>query len=346
MITTESPSTKQDKETRVCAVIVTFNRLALLKEAFAAVRNQTRPADTIIVVDNGSTDGTSEWLATVIGAGVRVITQANLGGAGGFYTGLQAGYESGADWFWCMDDDTIPDPECLARILAVEVRVLDEAGPATPGWISSVVRWTDGTAHRMNEPKVESFLRWGPDVLRKGFIPAQWCSFVSVAISRQAVAACGLPLKDMFIWYDDVEYTARITAAGFAGVVALESQVEHRTATNYAPDVEDLAPNNLWRFRYAFRNEVVVLKTLNRNQPNKLYLQFGKLMLRRLFLMLRAGKFGYLPVAISQGFRGLSFPMDILFPQAPTPAVSDLHQNVALPSQSLSTPSLTSPTAS
>jgi len=336
----------QARSISVCAVIVTYNRLALLQEAFSAVRNQSRKVDLIVIVDNGSTDGTAQWLAAAASPKVRILTQANLGCSGGLHAGLQAGMESGAEWLWCMDDDTIPDRDCLAHLLAAEVRYLESAGSVSPGWISSVVRWSDGTAHRMNEPKVESFLRWGPDVLRKGFVPARWCSFVSVAISRQAVTSCGLPLRDMFIWYDDVEYTARITAAGFTGLVALESQAEHRTATNYAPDVADLAQGNLWRFRYAFRNEVVVLKTLYRTQPGKLSFQFCKLMLRRLFLMLRAGKIRYLPMAIAQGFRGLAFPMDIDFPhalEAPTP---DLHRNTALPDQPISTPSLTSSSVS
>jgi hypothetical protein len=135
-----------------------------------------------------------------------------------------------------------------------------------------------------------------------------------VAFSRQAVIECGLPLKEMFIWYDDVEYTGRITTGGFAGLAALESGAEHRTAANYAPDVEDLAPTNLWRFRCAFRNEVVVLKTLYAAKPGKLYFQFCKMMLRRLSLLLRARKFRYLPMAMTQGFRGLLFPMAIDYP--------------------------------
>jgi len=323
---------------RVCAVLVTYNRLALLKEAVAAVRNQSRRADILIIVDNGSTDGTSEWLSTIADRDIRIITQPNLGASGGFHTGLQAAFDTGADWLWCMDDDTIPDNDCLAAMLAAETRYLAKPGSDPLAWICSVVRWTDGTLHRMNEPKAKGFLDWGTNILQNGFVPARWCSFVSVAFSREAVASCGLPLKEMFIWYDDVEYTGRMTTAGFAGLVALESRAEHRTASNYAPDVEDLAPENLWRFRYAFRNEIVVEKTLFRAQPKKLYFRFCKVMLRRLSLMIRAGKFRYLPMAIAQGFRGLTFPMaiDLLHATAnssPAPAPDP---------ESVSAPSLTS----
>lgn len=47
---------------KVIAVVVTYNRLALLSECIAALRNQTRPLDGILVINNGSTDGTEAWL--------------------------------------------------------------------------------------------------------------------------------------------------------------------------------------------------------------------------------------------------------------------------------------------
>ena len=48
---------------RVCAVVVTYNRSALLREALVALGAQTRPVDRILVVDNASTDGTREIVA-------------------------------------------------------------------------------------------------------------------------------------------------------------------------------------------------------------------------------------------------------------------------------------------
>ena len=50
--------------TNVSVVIPTYNRLALLKESIASVRIQSHPASEIIVVDDGSTDGTLNWCTT------------------------------------------------------------------------------------------------------------------------------------------------------------------------------------------------------------------------------------------------------------------------------------------
>ena len=59
-----SPPDQENNSMRVCAVVVTYNRLELLKAALAALRAQTRPLNSILVIDNGCTDDTGRWLAS------------------------------------------------------------------------------------------------------------------------------------------------------------------------------------------------------------------------------------------------------------------------------------------
>jgi len=99
----------------VYTVVVTYNRLNLLKEGIEAIKCQTSTIDKIVVVNNGSTDGTKQWLSEQ--EGLVVINQDNVGGAGGFHTGVKYAYEDGAEWIWMMDDDVAPEPECLAELL-------------------------------------------------------------------------------------------------------------------------------------------------------------------------------------------------------------------------------------
>lgn len=90
----------------VIAVVVTYNRLELLKRNLSCLRRQTVPLTTLVVVDNGSTDGTGAWLDEQ--EDVKTIHQTNVGGAGGFYTGMEYARRADADWIWCMDDDVFP----------------------------------------------------------------------------------------------------------------------------------------------------------------------------------------------------------------------------------------------
>ena len=77
---------------KVCAVVVTYNRLNLLKKTIDALKAQSYVPLDILVVNNGSTDDTLLWLNTV--DSIQIITQENSGGAGGFYTGIM-GYSDG-----------------------------------------------------------------------------------------------------------------------------------------------------------------------------------------------------------------------------------------------------------
>ena len=72
---------------KIAAVVPTHNRLAMLKDCITAMRGQTRKLDEIIVVNNGCTDGTGEWLASQ--SDLTFVKQDNLGSAGGFYAGLK-----------------------------------------------------------------------------------------------------------------------------------------------------------------------------------------------------------------------------------------------------------------
>ena len=71
---------------QVAAVVVTWNRRELLREALAALRAQTLPPVCIVVVDNASTDGTDELLREEAEHGDLDVVRLgkNTGGAGGF----------------------------------------------------------------------------------------------------------------------------------------------------------------------------------------------------------------------------------------------------------------------
>ena len=79
---------------RVAAVIVTYNRATLLQECVNGVRGQSWSPDEIIVVNNGSTDGTAKWLEAQ--TDLMVLHQPNTGSAGGFSSGIRMAYQRGA----------------------------------------------------------------------------------------------------------------------------------------------------------------------------------------------------------------------------------------------------------
>jgi glycosyltransferase involved in cell wall biosynthesis len=103
----------------VSVVIPTYNRAKLLAEALASVKAQTRPPLEIIVVDDGSTDGTRALLEAM-GEKVRPIFQANHGAAAARNRGIEA---ARGDWIAFLDSDDLWEPrklEAQARALAAD----------------------------------------------------------------------------------------------------------------------------------------------------------------------------------------------------------------------------------
>ena len=194
----------------IAAVIVTFDRLSLLKDALDAVINQTRKLDLIIIVDNNSTDGTRQWLLGLAESRsdiVLVLLDKNFGGAGGFHYGIKKAFELGADWIWTMDDDSLPEPYALERL--IDCGIINAGKDVrNVGFLASRVNWKDGTPHLMNVPGPFRADASGQEPLQ-GLTRISYASFVSILLNRFAIAQAGLPIKEFFIYCDDVEYTRR-----------------------------------------------------------------------------------------------------------------------------------------
>lgn len=237
---------------KVNCVVVTYNRLTLLKECICAIQKQSIPVDSLWIIDNSSTDGTELWLNTLKeDKSIHIIrTKQNIGGAGGFSLGTKLAVEDGCDYVWLMDDDTIATPDALKHLIAV-------ASDSHAGFVCSKVLWTDGSLHAMNKAtlieqashNISSQTFGGEEC----FLSNQ-CTFVSVMVSSNAVYTVGLPIKDFFIWCDDIEYTKRIHDAGYKGLYVPNSQVIHKTRLNYFPSI-DIAPSEMAeRFYFQIRN--------------------------------------------------------------------------------------------
>lgn len=238
----------------VAAVVVTFNRLEKLKKVIAALEAQTTPVSRLIVVDNASTDGTGRYLASLeTSAPLEVVSmEVNSGGAGGFAEGMLRGYVAGVDHVWIMDDDCYPQPTALETLVRGFDEAVSELGGDVP-FACSVVRFTDGNICEMNNPVTT--WDWGR-LLVKGQrnVMVTACSFVSVLIPRWVIAEYGLPYRDYFIWFDDREYTLRLTRR-CPGVQVLDSVVVHDMGDNRGVNFAMVDRKSLWKFAYGVRNE-------------------------------------------------------------------------------------------
>ncbi|PTM97172.1 glycosyltransferase family 2 protein [Mycoplana dimorpha] len=257
-------------ERSVIAVIVTYNRIHSLKKTVQAVLKQSFPIREVIFVDNKSTDETPIYLRELAQRGatypIRVVSmERNEGGAGGFASGVQEAYERGADLIWLMDDDCIPDPDALEKLVhafevLTEKLTAASATPAEltePGFVCSNVRWRNGEVCEMNIPNPTG--DWSRYYVPENpYVGVDQCSFVSMLVNARVIDAVGYPVREFFIWFDDVEFSRRI-AERYAGFAILDSLVVHDMPHNRGVHFSDVSTENVWKYRYGIRNEVAYL---------------------------------------------------------------------------------------
>lgn len=231
----------------ISVVIVTFNKLALLKECLNSVLNQTVLPDSIIVVDNHSSDGTKEYLSELQQQNQRIrplFLEENIGGAGGFNRGVKEAMALQSDYIWIMDDDTIPDSNALEAL----IHARDDIGADKFSFLASNVRWIDGNPCLMNIPRV--LQEWNS---LSGYVEVEFSSFVSMFINANCVKQIGYPITDFFIWGDDVEYAYRLRSI-LPGYYVDTSVVVHKMAQNKRTDILNDQESRLPRYFYAYRN--------------------------------------------------------------------------------------------
>lgn len=242
---------KNMKNARIAAVVVTYNRLSMLQKCIEKLDAQTAPCD-VLVVNNASSDGTTEWLeARQDGHLLAKNTGANLGGAGGFNFGMRWAVEAGYECLWLMDDDCLPEPNALEALLEADALLGGEYG-----WLSSVALWTDGSECRMNRQKLKKSDDKSGLCAEHGLVQAKQATFVSLFLRAETVRRIGLPIKEFFIWGDDLEYTRRIAVRGkLPSFVVEKSRVVHNMKENIGSSIARDRPERIDRYRYAFRNE-------------------------------------------------------------------------------------------
>lgn len=237
-------------ENNTCAVVVTYNRAELLQQCIVFLLQQNHPCD-ILIVDNASTDNTADIVKGFNDP--RIVyynTGENIGGAGGFNFGIKKAVESKYEYVWVMDDDTFAQPDTLEQFF-----IADEKLNGNYGWLSSKALWTDGTICEMNRQVAlsrKSITDFSPEL-----IPARSASFVSMFFRAAVIREVGLPIKEFFIWADDVEYSLRISRSHQCFVVS-KSTVVHAMGSNLATDYVKLSVDRLPRAFYAARNRFYI----------------------------------------------------------------------------------------
>ena len=205
----------------VAVVVVTFNRADLLQRTLDGLGAQTHAPDAVIVVDNASTDHTRDILdAHQTRQGLplqRIHLDTNTGGAGGFRAGVKTAYEQGYDRIWLMDDDVVPAPDCLARLMAIDEPCLMSVREDTSGHLveKAAVDFDLSSPWSVRPKRASVETRYRDRSAMPERVELHNIAFEGFLVRREVITAVGLPDDSFFIFYDDVDLALRARRAGY-----------------------------------------------------------------------------------------------------------------------------------
>ncbi len=285
------------------AVIVTYNRIEHLRKSIKLYSEQTVVPKRIVVVDNHSTDGTPDFLKTWLSeaeAGILkevIYLQENIGGSGGFYTGLKQMQDcDDVDWIWVADDDAYPELDAFEnaeKFIESHESEIDNIAAicgacGSDGHYSNIQRFrykkTLIGIHDMPIPM---------DWYKNETFDIDMYSFVGTFLKRENLLKAGLPRKDFFIYQDDLEHSTRMRKTGRI-VCTTSIWITHKDNINSSTETT-------WRDYYASRNIIALYK-----EHFGIWSLFWRIVRRKVFA-LKTFRLSYIKLvneAIRDGLKG------------------------------------------
>lgn len=220
---------------KVFAVVLNYNGRHCLFEAIASLFQSDYPAFQVVLVDNGSTDGSFEMVKKSFSRVVCIKNENNLGYAAGNNVGIEYALERGAKYVWLLNNDTKVEKRAMSEL--VRLMEGDEAiGIASPLifsgdsgkiWFSGgkISWWRMKTAHiRKN--------------ISRDYFGSDYLTGCAMMVRAKAFRDAGLLDEKYFLYLEDADFSRKVREAGYKLAVSSASRIKHFEKSESKPDLK------------------------------------------------------------------------------------------------------------
>lgn len=243
---------------KVQAIIVTWNKKDDVLRLLAQLQGIHYPEGklSLLVVDNHSTDGTAQAIASEYPSVKLLKHPENIGGAGGFNAGMRWAIQNSTDaeYLWLLDNDILVDPNALVALVTVM-----NANPGAAICGSRIMN----IDKRDEVIEAGAFIDYRLGCVRSNRPEKESCQNAATVFKVDYVAACSLLARAshvkklgvwreaFFIYWDDMEWGARFNRAGYDALASTASVVYHPSWAERTAD-----HSAVWRNYYRIRNSL------------------------------------------------------------------------------------------
>ena len=205
---------------KILVIVVTFNGMKWLERCLGSVRASVVPAD-LYVWDNGSTDGSADWVQEHFPEAKLVRSVDNLGFAEANNMGMRYALDKGYDYVYLLNQDAWFEPSTLGTLVS--------ASEAHPDYaVVSPLQMTDG--FKALDKQFETILRSAGSDTVKRVMAAHWL------VSRKALETIGLFSALFPIYGNDDNWCDRARYHGFKIGIVSGARAVHDRAYRQEPE--------------------------------------------------------------------------------------------------------------
>jgi GT2 family glycosyltransferase len=245
----------------VMFVVVNWNQRQLTLDCLRSLYAQDYPTWGVVVVDNGSQDGTSDAVRNRFPMAIVEEAGANLGIAAGNNLGIRRALAEKPDYLFLLNNDTIVAPDMLAHLVttAESSPNIGMTGPTMlyfdqPDTIwctgGRVHKWTGGTTRLGANHPLSSVSAAQPQEV-------EFTASCAVCIKSAVIAEVGVMDERYFMYYDETDWFARAASKGWRTLYVPKAKMWHRVAASTggeSPVVDYYMTRNvllfLWKNRH------------------------------------------------------------------------------------------------
>jgi GT2 family glycosyltransferase len=210
---------------RVCCILLNWNGWQDTIECLDALKECTYQHMEIVVVDNGSTNGSVSKIKAAYPSIAVVESKENLGFAKGCNLGIRYGLARDADYLWLLNNDTKPSPDALSALIA---KALTDRRIAA---VASICYYYDdpSTVQAWAGARLNLWIGYG----RNSVTPREddWFHSLygaSMLIQRSAFEDVGLLDEGFFLYWEETEFCLRLRQKSWKLAAAPDSRVLHK----------------------------------------------------------------------------------------------------------------------
>jgi len=241
----------------VAIVVLNWNGGADTLRCIASLERQTYPNFRILVVDNGSTDGSVAALRA-LGERITLIESAeNLGYTGGNNLAIRAALKGDFGYIWLFNNDAVAEPDTLAKLVAAceadpkvglaSPLVRDDADPA-------IIHFAGGRFD-LDTPIYEPTEDLGKARGWQTADPGHMALWGTAMLARRAlVEKIGLLDERIFAYWEDIDYSIRSALAGFRNIMVFDAVISHAAK----PTIRSPQEVKPYYFYFMTRNEILM----------------------------------------------------------------------------------------